>query len=435
MRKDLSSLGMLGCLRQRFSKIYDHRSASKSKFSLVDSLMSGVALFGMKCPSLLDFDKNRNIKLVAENLQNLYGVVKAPSDTQMREILDPVDPRKLRDGFTDLFALLQRGKSLEQYEYKGLGYLISIDGTGYFSSDQIHCESCCQKVDSKTSKVTYYHQMLSAALVHPDLKPVIPLCPEPILKQDGAKKNDCEQNASLRMLADMRREHPHLKMIIVEDSLSSTAPHIAELRRLEFGFIIGAKESNHKSLFEYVAEEELLGNVESLETIEANIHRTYRYINNAPLNGKNPDIKVNFIEFTETKKGKKPLRFSWVTSIFITQENARKLMKAGRARWKIENETFNTLKNQGYEFEHNFGHGNKNLSVVLAYLMMLAFLVDQAQLLCCELFQAARAKFHAQRVMWFHMRSYFTLMVIPDWQTLYLAMLNPPRTILQPNSE
>ena len=55
------------------------------------------------------------------------------------------------------------------------------------------------------------------------------------------------------------------------------------------------------------------------------------------------------------------MTFSWVTDIPITDENIVQLMKAGRARWKIENETFNTLKNQGYEFEHNFGHGKRNL--------------------------------------------------------------------------
>ena len=64
-------------------------------------------------------------------------------------------------------------------------------------------------------------------------------------------------------------------------------------------------------------------------------------------------------------------------------------MREGRARWKIENETFNTLKNQGHEFEHNYGHGYKNLSVTLAYLMMLAFLVDQAQLIGCKIVRMA----------------------------------------------
>ena len=73
----------------------------------------------------------------------------------------------------------------------------------------------------------------------------------------------------------------------------------------------------------------------------------------------------------------------------VNKRNVFRLMRGGRARWKIENETFNTLKNQGYNFEHNYGHGEQNLSVVFAMLMMLAFLVDQTQQLCCALFRAA----------------------------------------------
>ncbi len=67
-------------------------------------------------------------------------------------------------------------------------------------------------------------------------------------------------------------------------------------------------------------------------------------------------------------------------------------MRAGRARWRIENETFNTLKNQGYHFEHNYGHGNENLCSVMTMLMMLAFLIDQVQQLCCKVYQDARKK-------------------------------------------
>ena len=68
------------------------------------------------------------------------------------------------------------------------------------------------------------------------------------------------------------------------------------------------------------------------------------------------------------------------------------LMRGARARWKIENETFNTPKNQGYHFEHNFGHAYQHLSTVFAYLMLLAFLLDQVQQHCCGLFQQALAK-------------------------------------------
>ena len=75
-------------------------------------------------------------------------------------------------------------------------------------------------------------------------------------------------------------------------------------------------------------------------------------------------------------------------------------MRGGRARWKIDNETFNTLKNQGYHLEHNYGHGERNLSVVLALMMMLAFLVDQVQQPCCPLFQAAWHKMKTKRHLW-----------------------------------
>jgi len=96
-----------------------------------------------------------------------------------------------------------------------------------------------------------------------------------------------------------------------------------------------------------------------------------------------------------------------VTDLRVSTRNVYALMRGGRARWKIENETFNTLKNQGYNFEHNYGHGMKNLSVVFAMVMMLAFLVDQTQQLCCALFQAVRAKLGSKRLLWERMRALF----------------------------
>src|SRR5262249_44477123 len=89
----------------------------------------------------------------------------------------------------------------------------------------------------------------------------------------------------------------------------------------------------------------------------------------------------------------------------VSKRNVYHLMRGGRARWKIENETFNTLKNQGYNFEHNYGHGTQNLSVVFATLMRLAFLVDQTQQLCCALFQAVWAKLGSKRMLWERMRA------------------------------
>ena len=98
-------------------------------------------------------------------------------------------------------------------------------------------------------------------------------------------------------------------------------------------------------------------------------------------------------------------------------------MRGGRARWKVENETFNTLKNQGYQFEHNYGHGNQNLSVVFAMLMMLTFLIDQTQQLCCPLFQAVHKKLVSKRAVWDHVRSHFRHIRFESMEQLYHVVL------------
>ena len=115
--------------------------------------------------------------------------------------------------------------------------------------------------------------------------------------------------------------------------------------------------------------------------------------------------------------------FSWITEISLIPENVWDIMWGGRARWKIENETFNTLKNQGYHLEHNDGHCEQNLSVVLALMMMLAFLVDQVQQLCCPLFQAAWHKMKTKRHLWKSLCNYFHMLVFDSMEALLRALL------------
>ena len=190
-----------------------------------DFAMSCLAIFYFKWPSLLTYEVQKSHKHIQDNLKNLFDLEKAPSDTQIRERLDEVEPSKLRAPFKTIFSMLQRNKVLEEYVFMGEYYLASVDGTGLFSSQNVHCENCCVK-NHKNETKTYYHQMLGISIVHPNKKQVIPLAPEFNSKQDGHDKNDCERSAAKRLLADTRREHPHLKLIIVEDALAANAPHI-----------------------------------------------------------------------------------------------------------------------------------------------------------------------------------------------------------------
>ena len=125
-----------------------------------------------------------------------------------------------------------------------------MDGTGYFNSEEIHCESCCEK-HHRDGRVTYYHQMLGAVIVHPHYSTVFPVEIEPVQKQNGLSKNDCEYNAAKRLLKNLRTSHPHLKMIIVLDGLYADGPMIKLLKELKFSTIITAKKNYLKYMFEF----------------------------------------------------------------------------------------------------------------------------------------------------------------------------------------
>ncbi len=416
--KSLSADSLFALVRSAFDQVPDQR-AENAKISLSDALMSGFALFSLKDPSLLAFDERRTTD---GNLQRIYGIGQVPSDTQMRTILDDVEPESIRSVFKDAIRELERSNELNKFRFLGRSYLVSLDGTGYFCSNKIHCSSCLQKVNKKTGEVVYYHQMMGAVIIHPNRREVIPLMPEPIIKQDGETKNDCERNAAQRFLTQLKQDYPHLSFTITEDALSPNAPHIRELMKHGFHYILGVKKGDHKYLFEQVELARQEGRTTEFEQQEGGALHRFSFINQMPLNKSNPDILVNFIEYWETKKGKTQ-HFSWITDFTMVKLNAFKIMRGGRARWKVENETFNTLKNQGYHFEHNFGHGEKNLCVMFAVLMMLAFLVDQVQQLACELFRAVLNKKGSKRSLWEEMRALFHSFELESMTQLFQAIL------------
>jgi len=432
----LSAKGLLNKARKVFEKVKEPLKGSqgnKKEISIADCLMSALAIFKLKFPSLLQFEAAQEEEPIKQNLKNLFGLERTPCDTYMRERLDEVDPKDIRKSFTSVFSSLQRGKVLEKYSFLDGKYLLLSDGTGFFSSKKIHCDNCCEKHHKKDDSITYYHQMLGAVIAHPDYKEVIPVCPEPIMKEDGSTKNDCERNATERLLKDFRREHPHLPVIVVEDALSSNGPHLKLLKKLNMSFISVVKPDGNKSLFDWVEgfdwEKDLSKRDKSQGEFsfvdEQGRTQKFRFVNQIPLNDTHADFMVNFIEYWEYDKlGKQLYHNTWITDRIVIQENAYKIAQGGRGRWHIENETFNTLKNQNYHFEHNYGHGYKNLSTVFAMLMMLAFLIDQAEQISCGLFQGALEKQKGRKTyLWRRVREFFTTHIILSWESLYRAII------------
>lgn len=423
VRKSLCADSLVATIYHHFQMSPDPRDLqNKASISFTDVLMSGLAVFGLKFPSLLQYDQNR--KTLDQNLLNLYHIKRPPSDTYLRERLDELNPSFVRPAFKKIFAQLQRGKCLEGFEFLDEYYLLSLDGTGEFSSNEICCPQCCKK-EHKDGSVTYYHQMLGACIVHPDHSNVIPLCPEVIQNGDGSAKNDCERNAAKRFIENFKKEHPHLKVIVLGDGIASNAPYIRLLESHDMKFLLGAKPGDHQTLFDAVEASEETQYYEFRD--EKGFFHQFHYLNDIALNKSNPDVRVNFLEYMQTDPKGKETIFSWVTNIRISNNNVIALMKGGRARWKIENETFNTLKNLGYNFEHNYGHGKKYLSTNLCLLMLLSFLIDQVQGIACHLFQAVKKRAGSFRVLWEDTRALFRFGELASWEGLYRFMISGKR--------
>ena len=158
-------------LRQSLSTLLegmpDKRQESKRGYSIHDTLMSGFACMFFQDQSLLQFQQRLKEEKDRDNLATLFGVNEIPEQTQMREIIDEIDSEQFRPIFKEYFSNLQRGKHLKEYQlFPGL-YLCSIDGSGYFSSQKIHCESCLTKRE-RDGNITYSHKVLQGALMHPN---------------------------------------------------------------------------------------------------------------------------------------------------------------------------------------------------------------------------------------------------------------------------
>lgn len=422
---------LLQVIRGSFEQIEDPRRRAGS-IPLADALMSAVAMFALKFPSLLKFDEQRNEAVIRANLRALYGVERAPCDSQMRERLDGMDAELFTGAFAEAHRYLQREGLLQDYRFLG-GYLVSIDGTEPFESAKIHCAQCCERT-LKNGEVRYYHQGLTAAIVHPAHRQVLALPAEPIVRQDGKQKNDCERNALKRLLKKVRTIYPLRgpKLIAVLDGLYGDGETIKSLKALGFSYIIVVKQGDHAALFEAVQAAFRAGKTDEFEYQDAQgVLRGFRYLNGVPLNKSHPDLLVNYLDYWEIGKGGKEYHCIWITDIPLSRETVEQVMRGGRARWKIENETFNTLKNQGYALEHNYGHGQKSLATVLMQLMLLAFLVDQAQEHGCAWFKAARQRFRSRTSLWEGLRALFCYCPVESWEVLWRAIAERPKMVVE----
>jgi hypothetical protein len=416
----------------------DPRKGRGGNIAMADFGLSAFAMFFMQSASFLSFQRRLERGHGRSNCRSLFGIEKIPCDNYIRDMLDGADPELLAPCFRRTERLLLAPAMREAFGRLGGRTLIALDGTEYFCSQKIACRHC-QRRKRSSGKVEGYHSMLSATVVAPGHAKVVPLAPEFIVKQDGAEKQDCERNAVKRWLDKHGARLKPLRPVDLADDLFACQSVVERLKANGDDFILTCKESSHRALYDFIdgcAFERHEIKVRKGKTHE--IHR-YRFIAKVPLRDGADAALVDWVGFEVLDaKGAAKYKTAVVTSLPVAKSNVADIVAAGRARWKIENESFNVLKNHGYELEHNFGHGENYLAMTLAALNMLAFAWHTVLDLLEPPWRRAREAAQTRKSFFADLASLTGLVIFPSWPELLEALATftvPPTLLATPKLE
>jgi len=423
-------------LRAVFAQLPDaRRSSNNQRYAMEDAALAAFSVFFTQSPSFLDYQTRMQQQQGKNNAQTLFGVHQIPSDNQIRNILDPVAPDTLFPLIAHIGDELYRHQYLESYRSINDTLLMAVDGTDLFSSNKIHCD-CCSCAQQKNGDTLYRHIAVTPVLVAPGQAQVVVLPPEFVHPQDGHNKQDCELAASGRWLSRWGAHYAAWRITMLGDDLYCHQPFCQRTLEAKMDFIFTCKPDSHATVYEWVADFTRTGQIgmftRTRRTGKQHYTDTYRYLNDVPLRDSADALLVNWCELITTREdGTVQYRNAWASSHRIDEHNVELLVKAGRARWKIENEGNNTLKTKGYHFEHNFGHGKINLANLLATMILLAYLMHTCFDWLDEHYRAVRRALPSRATFFEHVRTLLYYLPFDSWNHLLdfmLSKFNAPDT-------
>ena len=305
-----------------------------------------------------------------------------------------------------LFAEHVRKKVFSSYRLIQKYYLVVIDGTRVFSYKENNAEGTRPFTVSKNGKITYYAYVLDAKLVTPT-GIVISIASEWVSNEGKAafEKQDCEQKAFVRLAQKIKSQFPQLPICICADGLYPNQTFMQTCKGHDWEFLVVLKDDQLKTLHEDITDiEDRLRESQNICRVEdkglTHITQKIQWVRE---DGKLEyhGNRVFYLKCTETvtkydkavniaskhkandtqdkavKKSEKTTNFSWLSSIPITNKNKCEIVEAGRNRWKIENEGFNTQKNQGYALEHKFARVSNESMMNFYECLQIAHFISQ----------------------------------------------------------
>ena len=288
-----------------------------------------------------EFNKDNCISNVAKTLgyQDLEELPHHDTINNFLKKLNPIEIEKIR---TYMIKELLKKRCLEHYRLLDKYWTIAVDATGLASFKERHCENCLKReyVNKETGeieKTIYFHYVLEAKLVVGDM--VLSIDTEFIENEEFYEKQDCELKAFKRLAERLKKNYKRLPICILGDSLYAVDPIFKICKKNNWKYIFTFKEGRTKSIWL---------DFEGLKKLEDNSNiKGYTWVNEI-------EYKGNIVNILETKlvENKKEKEFTFITDIAIKENNAEKILFAGRSRWKIENEGFNNQKNIKNNIEH-----------------------------------------------------------------------------------
>ena len=398
---------------------------------MADIGLSAFALFFMQSESFLAYQRGLEEGRKTSNCRTLFGMAAIPTDNHIRAMLDPVDPSHLQPAFDDVLETLRQRGGLAPFQRLGGRVPIALDGTEYFCSQKLGCPQCLTRKRSN-GKTESYHAMLAATIVAPGHGMALPLMPEFIAPRDGAEKQDCERNAAKRWLATHAERVEDLRPIYLGDDLFACPPVGEAITAAGGDLLLTAKPSSHKALYDFMQGATIEERTVTGKVAGKRLAYRYRWFEQAPLREGKDALLVNWVGVTITDaEGKTTCDSAFVTSLPVTRDTVAEIVACARARWKIENESFNVLKSNGYPLEHDFGHGKQTLAMMFAALNLLAFAIHTV----CDCLEQiridAKTAKRARKRFFEHIRTITAYLVFPDWQTLMQTLIDskPPPDI------
>jgi hypothetical protein len=422
---------LIGSIRHRLGAFHDRRTGKNKKYTMADIALSAFSVFYTQCPSFLASQKAMQQNKGHSNAQTLFQISDIPSDNHVRDTLDEVAPEELYPIYDEIFEGLRDRGVLRDFQMIAGTTPIALDGTWYFASHKIHCDQCT-RIEHSNGEITYYHSAITPVIVAPGQKHAIALRPEFIAPQDGHDKQDCEIAAGKRWLDKEAARYLsglNHNVTYLGDDIYAHQPFCRRVLLQRSHFIFTCKPQSHTHLYKWVG---LLEAGRDVRTLTVRVKddkgqwekHIYRYANGVPLVEEEGALKVNWCEVTITGKHRKtPYHNAWVTDWTINDDNVAGVVATGRCRWKIENENNNTLKTKGYNLEHNFGHGEKHLSSLLAAMNMLALLTHTFLAYCDDAYRLIRATLPTRKTFFDDIRALLRYLCFPSWEAMMDFMM------------